>query len=676
MDPQETRPAEEGTPAAEDAPGVRGMLARLSRAWLLIGLIVLANLFMNGLTFGHGDHYSHIPALKHYMDPAFLSNDWYIQTLGGLNVRHFFVATIAPVAGLIGIPATFLLLQIAVIATMAWAFTMIGRHFFGETAGWWVALVGVTAVAGEGVGFVSFWAYLARAQDVGHALALLAVAFWLGRKGLLAGLCLGLSIDFHPLLGAQTAVLLGLVHLLSRPREWKLLAGLVIISGIAAIPAFWLYFSATGAGGPAVNRAQLLDTHYFRVLGRTDPLRWTIKTWASLLAFAVAAFGVLASLRREATPGTSREGKWMLIMPSAIFLLAIPLGVFVMETALCQPLRAAVWPRIAATCLIGAWCQRRWREGGARYLLVFAGLASVLNDWVLLSVWSLVLLVSADWKPGLVLRGKLLSLERYLSALYHAKSVVYRDQEDGEERMEVTAGGRKTWRWFLVAAAVVIAVAAAPHWGKASAAFTTSLPVFPLSILVAVMLTVGLRIDFTRTRHLVICLLGMICVLALRLPSGPLGPDYPKWVHVQPWLMLTHREEVVANWCRYNLPPDARLLVPPNSSAFRLHAQRAVVVDYKCFPFAPAGVIEWRRRMLDIAGLAPDTVLREKRITSLTWGYNQRPPNDVVKLGRKYQAGYFITRSEREYPFIRMFTYSNWKVYRLPVVKVRPKPKG
>ncbi len=659
MGHQETRPA------AEDAPGVREKLAGLSRAWLLVGLIVLANLFMNGLTFGHGDHYSHIPALKHYMDPAFLANDWYIQTLDGLNIRHFFVAVIAPVAGLIGIPATFLLLQMAVIAAMAWAFMMIGRHFFSETAGWWIALVGVLTVAGEGVGFVSFWAYLARAQDVGHALALLAVAFWLGRKGLLAGLCLGLSIDFHPLLGAQTAVLLGLAHLLSRPREWKLLAGLVITSGIAAMPAFWLYLSATGAGGPAVNRAQLLDTHYFRVLGRADPLRWTIKTWASLLAFAIATFATLATVRRNVRPGASREGKWMLILPSAIFLLAIPLGVFVMTTALFQPLRIAVWPRVAATCLIGAWCQRRWREGGVRHLLVCAGLASVLNDWVLLGVWSLVLLVSADWRIGASLRAKLLSFEKYLSALYHARSVVY-EQKDGEGRMEMTAGGRKTWRWFLVASAAAIAVAAAPHWGKAAAAFTTSLPVFPLSVLVAVMLAVGLRIDFTRTRHMAICLGCMVCVLALRLPSGPLGPEYPKWVHVQPWLMVVNREEVAANWCRHNLPPGTRLLVPPEASAFRLHAERAVVVDYKCFPFAPAEVIEWRRRMLDIAGLAPDTALREKRISSLTWGYNQRTPDEVVKLGRKYRAGYFITRSEREYPFTRLFRYADWKVYRLP----------
>jgi len=667
MDQPENTPTGKNAPPEATGGAPTGRLARWSRTWLLVGLIVLANVFMNGLTFGHGDHYSHIPALMHHMDPDFLNNDWYVQTLDGLNVRHFFVASVAPFAQLLGIPATFLLLQLAVLAAMAWGFMKIGRHFFGEQAGWWGALVGLITVAGEGVGFVSFWAYLARAQDVGHALALLAVAFWLERKGLLAGLCLGLAIDFHPLLGAQAAVLLGLTHLLARWREWKLLAMMVALSAIAALPAFWLYFSATGAGGPPVDFGRLLDTHYFRVLGRADPLRWEMKTWASLLAFAVAIFGVLATMRREARPETRHEGKWMILLPSVIFLLAIPLGVFVMITALLQPLRIAVWPRVAAACLIGAWCQRRWREGGARHVLALAGLVSVLNDWVLLGVWSLVLIVSADWKPGTLLRRKLSGIEKYLLALYHAKSVVYNQEQDAaEKQMEVTLEDRQAWRWFLAAAGIVVAVAAAPHWATAAAAFTTSLPIFPLSILVAVLLVLGLRIDFCRVRHLALCLLVLVGTLALRLPGAPLGPRYPKWVHVQPWLTPTHREEVVAGWCRNNLPPDARLLVPPNSSAFRLHARRAVVVDYKCFPFAPAEVIEWRRRMLDISGLPRDTALRQKSLRSLVWGFNQRTPPEVVRLGRAYEAGYFLTRSEREYPFARLFTYSDWKVFRLP----------
>jgi hypothetical protein len=214
---------------------------------------------------------------------------------------------------------------------------------------------------------------------------------------------------------------------------------------------------------------------------------------------------------------------------------------------------------------------------------------------------------------------------------------------------------------------VAIMIGAAPHWGKAAAAFTTSVPVFPLSILVAIMLAVGLKIDLRRSSHLTLCAVGLICALSLRLPGGPLGPEHRKWVHVQPWLMVTGKEEVIANWCRNHLPQEERLLVPPDSAAFRLHAERPVVVDYKCFPFSPADVIEWRRRMLDVCGLPYETRLREKSMRDLVWAYEQRSAPEILALGRKYDARFFVTRSDRDYPsFVLMQQYLKWRVYRLP----------
>ena len=86
-------------------------------------------------------------------------------------------------------------------------------------------------------------------------------------------------------------------------------------------------------------------------------------------------------------------------------------------TALVQPMRVGVWPRIGTWCLIGAWCHRRWKEGGLRQPLVFLGLASVLDEWTLLGVSLLVLIVSAEWKVGAFLRDKLRRLENYLLAV-------------------------------------------------------------------------------------------------------------------------------------------------------------------------------------------------------------------------------------------------------------------
>jgi len=70
----------------------------------LIPLIVTVNLFFVGLTWGHADHYSQIPTLWNYLDPTFLADDWYIDTLHNLNVRESFLHLAAPVAKIIGTP--------------------------------------------------------------------------------------------------------------------------------------------------------------------------------------------------------------------------------------------------------------------------------------------------------------------------------------------------------------------------------------------------------------------------------------------------------------------------------------------------------------------------------------------------------------------------------------------
>ncbi len=676
--PAQDIPQADPTPEPSSSPEKKtaGWTQWFVKPLMLVILITLVNIFMNGLSFGHGDHYSHIPALKHYLDPTHLADDWYVTTLDHLNVRHFFVATLAPLARLVGVPATFLLLQFVVIAAMAWAFMRIGRFFFGNPACWWISLVGVTAVTGEGLGFVSLWAYIARAQDVAGALALISLAFWLERRSLLAGLCLGLTINFHPLLGAQFAVMLGIVHLLSRIREWKHLAALVITSAIAAVPAFWLYIVAASAGKGTVNQELLLDTHYFRVLGRADPLRWTLETWLTIPAFTAALAATIINLRKSVPQEKAREARWLVILPVAVFVLAIPLGVFLEWTALFQPLRTGVWPRVAVWCLIGAWSYKYWKQGEARTLLAFGGLASVLNEWVFLSFWTIVLLVALRTRFGVFLRDKLLSLEKYLLAVYHAVKITYAKNGDADQ-VEVSHQEREGWRWFLVVIAVIVAIGAIPHWAKTRPAFKSSVPAFSLYVLCAMMLAVGLRISLVRFRSQLLCCLAILLLLTARLPGMPfdLGPKPGRWAHIQLWLTPTNSEEIVATWCGLHLPEGERMIVPPNAESFRLHGEHPVVVNYKCFPFASPDVIEWRRRMLEVCGLPMDIRLRDKVMPDLMFGFNKQSPKAIRTIAKKYNAGVFITRSLRDYPFALLHMHEKWKIYRITKPQPRKKPK-
>ncbi|MCB0175964.1 MAG: hypothetical protein KDJ97_36030 [Anaerolineae bacterium] len=63
----------------------------------------------------------------------------------------------------------------------------------------------------------------------------------------------------------------------------------------------------------------------------------------------------------------------------------------------------------------------------------------------------------------------------------------------------------------------------------------------------------------------------------------------------------------VASYAREHTPKDSVFLTPPSFGQFRLTAQRAIVVDFKAFPFQDKAMVEWRQRLFDCYG-EPDTI--------------------------------------------------------------------
>lgn len=116
-------------------------------------------------------------------------------------------------------------------------------------------------------------------------------------------------------------------------------------------------------------------------------------------------------------------------------------------------------------------------------------------------------------------------------------------------------------------------------------------------------------------------------------------------------------------WAR-TTPQESRFLIPPVLSGFRLHARRAVVVDWKGRPFRPNELLEWHRRIIATSGLA-----RWRRLDELDLAYDRRSDMEILNVVRSYKVDFIVLdRRAGVHPAFGRPVFENtlFRVYRAP----------
>ena len=103
----------------------------------------------------------------------------------------------------------------------------------------------------------------------------------------------------------------------------------------------------------------------------------------------------------------------------------------------------------------------------------------------------------------------------------------------------------------------------------------------------------------------------------------------------------------LAGWARDHTPPDAVFLVPPDEESFRVHARRAIVVNFKGVPQLSAELPEWRDRLRDVLDLDTRGLLALPRplgrtMRAIRARYDSLPPEHLFGVARKYGARYVV----------------------------------
>ena len=121
--------------------------------------------------------------------------------------------------------------------------------------------------------------------------------------------------------------------------------------------------------------------------------------------------------------------------------------------------------------------------------------------------------------------------------------------------------------------------------------------------------------------------------------------------------------EEMYNWIQNNTPKNAIFLVPPSLEEFRFKAKRAIVIDWKSFPFEDKAVIEWKNRIDDISNGRHDSH-SSLPAGQLDEGYYSLKESQILKLKDRYDFQYVITI--RDLPGFKVaYLDDEYKIYEI-----------
>jgi hypothetical protein len=115
---------------------------------------------------------------------------------------------------------------------------------------------------------------------------------------------------------------------------------------------------------------------------------------------------------------------------------------------------------------------------------------------------------------------------------------------------------------------------------------------------------------------------------------------------------------VVADWLAANSPREAVISVPPSYSGMRYRAQRAIVVNFKAYPFTAEGTSEWFERLaawapglwsasveLNAPSGATTTAAAASTLAQMDRGYESLTASRLATLSEAYQADWIVRKT-------------------------------
>ncbi len=594
---------------------------------ILFSLIVVSvTTLIGGYSFAAGDQVEQLPIVYRAIDPEYLSNDFFVTSAAESQARAGYAYLLAFLADFASVEVLYFLLTVIAKFLIYLVTYLTARDIFwgsdltGMLAASFVAIIGSFNIGGAAE---LRFQYLTPSLLV---MPLILSAVWAGLRMkiiLAVGLTAFASV-IHPLLGLETGGLVLLTYFIvtliqkggTTLEERRALIIRGALAGLVLLIMTVVWVSIEG------SQERLTTSKFFEIIAEFRhphhylPSQFTRVEYLYAVFF-LFAFGVAWGWWRKQKESPSRLVYGVLAI-SILVLLACAAGFVFVEVI---PIRWFITAQTFRLLLLVKWLGFIVIAGRIATLLESPEKSEVTNAYIAV----------AGTPSALTM------------AISHGMQAANKRWGNGSGLL------RELLHPGLSALLVTLGLALVISEGVLGYA-TFSLAMF--LILVVSSLMMGLWGERnTVLRYIPALATFGFVLLVFVVPSITELPESSPVLRYRPELrnMALYEGDLVAvgDYVRNETPKDAVFLTPPDLGEFRLVTNRAIVVDFKAFPFQDQAMREWRTRLFDLYGGEPRAKGRFAPAEMLEV-YRTIDDATISELAKKYGFEYALLLIETE----------------------------
>jgi hypothetical protein len=574
----------------------------------LYTFVIIGSLMATGYIFPIGGNFPEVPPIQFMLNPELYKNDYYVQEMVKFNPRYYYYYIIYLLANLgTSIPLAHFIYQFLAFASFILAcYAIINIYTNSKLPAAAMTFLCIAASFTD-VGNTLIFSTKSLPSTFAMAFAIWGIYFSLRQKWLRGYFFFGLACLLQFLVGLLPGLMMVPVLFIESVRQRKFKTLIWAIALLAAMASI-VYVPMLLTGTTSTHTIDNADFVYIHAKVRNPhhilPSNWDVGNWFNFICFIMG--GLLCIKKSDLLPKEDKINFYVIVGTSifALFLNYIFVEIYPLALiAKLQLARTVPFAQLIIFIAVALTVDRLYRD---KQIAVSLLLLAVLT---------------------LPFRGILfLGLSVWLTKNY---AFPKRDN---------------ILLWILAVATVIFSLIypVTDSW-EIIGDRIISIPVF-FSILAFPFILEKTSL-VTSIKQTIIHTLALITTATLVFGvAGILPKPILNVFQTRININAFPRDDLSKLAVRFSQSssPDSLVLIPPSVTSFQFFSERAIVVNFKNFPFTEKGIKEWQNRM--------ETVLGVPLNPQMIWGGNdffiRRSSADLVKVARNYHADYILTRTD------------------------------